>query len=289
MKIYLALFIFAFTSFTTLAQTGEHITEYFDKDWKTVPDSQSAAYYRTVEYKSDVIMVRDYFISGKIQMVAECIEVNPKPVFDGKATWYYESGGIKSEGTYAENEKVGTYKTYYENGSVEMEERHFQGKNIKSKYIHFFSPSGEELLPKGRGIVPTGSNDKCDLYTEVEDSVAIASFCIHKVARDTIYGATEKMAEYKSGLSGLASYLQQTVRYPKQARKTRIQGTVYVSFVVDKRGVVRDGYVVKGISPECDAEALRAVSEMENWIPAEHKGVRVKSQFVLPVKFKLTF
>jgi len=287
MRTYLIQFFFVFTSFTTLAQTSERITEYFDKDWKTVSDKHLASYYRTIEYRDDVIMLRDYFISGKIQMVAECVEVDPKPIFDGKVTWYYESGGIKSEGTYKENEKVGTYKTYYENGSLEMEEMHFRKKGAKSKYIHFFSPSGVELLPNGKGVIQTSANKDGNSYNEVEDSVLVASFTVSKITNDTIFGVTENMAEYKGGLNGLAGYLQGAVKYPSQARRTGTQGTVYVCFTVDKQGAVKDSYVIKGISPECDAEALRVVSAMENWIPARHKSIPVKSRFVLPIKFKI--
>jgi protein TonB len=65
------------------------------------------------------------------------------------------------------------------------------------------------------------------------------------------------------------------------------EGSVFVSFVVDRAGTISEISVVKGISAECDKEAVRVVGMMPPWKPGKQNGKAVKSRFVLPVKFKL--
>lgn len=287
MKIPVLLLIVLCFVTNSNAQSRENITEYFDSLWLPVSDAKQAAYYRTIEYRDDVIMARDYFISGKIQMQAECSEVDPKLVFDGKVILYYENGTIKSECSYKENEQAGICTSYYENGAMKMMKFYEPGK--KAKYIRCLSLSGEDLLVRGNGTVFEESRAKFECYSVIEDSIALATFNVDRVSRDTIFTLTEKPAEFKGGLEGLAKYLQATMKYPKQARRSRTQGTVYVAFVVHKDGAVKNCYVIRKLHPECDSEALKAVSSMHHrWTPAEHKGVPVSSSFVLPVKFKLT-
>jgi periplasmic protein TonB len=88
--------------------------------------------------------------------------------------------------------------------------------------------------------------------------------------------------------------IKSNLAYPKSARKARITGTVYVGFVIGKDGVARDLEVMRGVSPECDAAALHAVSKLNKWKPGMQKkdipGYPLKPvsvRFVLPIKFSM--
>lgn len=59
--------------------------------------------------------------------------------------------------------------------------------------------------------------------------------------------------------------------YPQQATENGIQGTVYVSFVVDSKGNVTDVKVLREIGGGCDEEALRVVKMMPQWHPGKQK------------------
>lgn len=97
----------------------------------------------------------------------------------------------------------------------------------------------------------------------------------------------EKMAEYPGGTEAMIKYLTTNIRYPETAVKAKTTGKVLVSFVVSKDGKVSKAAVKKGVSKELDAEALRVVSAMPKWIPAEKDGKKVDSEMVLPVSFEL--
>lgn len=97
----------------------------------------------------------------------------------------------------------------------------------------------------------------------------------------------DKMPEYSGGQAALVSYMGTHVHYPEKAVSEKTAGTVYVSFTVEKTGKVTGAKVVKSVSPELDAEALRVVSSMPDWIPGETAGEKVAVEMTLPVKFAL--
>jgi TonB family protein len=102
-----------------------------------------------------------------------------------------------------------------------------------------------------------------------------------------VFNVVEKMPEFEGGMNGMMSFLQKNIKYPEEAIKNGTQGRVVVQFVVNKDGSITDANVVKSVSPELDAEALRVVKSMPKWTPGEQRGEKVRVQFTLPVQFKL--
>ena len=82
-------------------------------------------------------------------------------------------------------------------------------------------------------------------------------------------------------------FMQKNTKYPESAIKDSIQGMVYVNFIVSKDGNLKELKVLRGISPEVDAEALRVVSIMPKWNPAEKDGEKVDFKFTIPFRFAL--
>ncbi|MCW3120941.1 MAG: TonB-dependent receptor [Flavipsychrobacter sp.] len=85
----------------------------------------------------------------------------------------------------------------------------------------------------------------------------------------------------------LGKYLGQNIKYPENARKKGIQGRVIVRFIVNENGAVSDASVVNAADPELAAEALRVISAMPPWTPAEQKGQKVAVYFTQPISFKI--
>lgn len=97
-----------------------------------------------------------------------------------------------------------------------------------------------------------------------------------------VYVTVEDPPELIGGIEGLA----QEIRYPAAAKASGAEGTVVVQFVVDERGGVTDEEIVRSVSPELDAEALRVVRQAR-FEPGTNRGEPVKVQFTIPVKFVL--
>lgn len=85
----------------------------------------------------------------------------------------------------------------------------------------------------------------------------------------------------------LKSWVYKYVRYPAQAIKEGIQGTVMVSFIVEKNGELSDIKVVEGVDELLDEEALRVVRVSPKWIPGQVRGVKVRTRITIPVQFIL--
>ena len=119
---------------------------------------------------------------------------------------------------------------------------------------------------------------------------------------DTIYNVAETIPQFPGGPNALMKYLSENTKYPELAKANKIEGRVYVRFVVEKdgsvtnaevlRGIDKKGdteatEVLRGINKECDAEVLRVVSSMPKWQPGTQDGEAVRCRFTVPFIFKL--
>lgn len=93
----------------------------------------------------------------------------------------------------------------------------------------------------------------------------------------------------------LLLFVNQNINYPYEARDNNVEGTVVVSFVVEKDGYISNVKLLKDIGSGCGDEALRVVNGMNEalkqakltWTPGKIKGKTVRTQVSFPVKFKL--
>jgi protein TonB len=102
-----------------------------------------------------------------------------------------------------------------------------------------------------------------------------------------IFTVVEEMPSFPGGEAKLMEYLRNNTKYPTIARENGISGKVYVAFVVDKDGKIKDAKVVRGQGGGLDEEALRVVRTMPEWKPGRQNGRNVAVHFNLPVNFTL--
>ena len=95
------------------------------------------------------------------------------------------------------------------------------------------------------------------------------------------------MPEFPGGRDAMIKFLSENIKYPEEARKQGISGRVYVTFVVEADGEITDIKLLRGIGGGCDEEAMRVVSIMPKWEPGYQRGVPVRVQFNLPIKYSL--
>ena len=103
---------------------------------------------------------------------------------------------------------------------------------------------------------------------------------------DRMLISPEVMPEYPGGAEAMAKFITSNLKYPKEAAKKRIQGKVFVEFVVEADGSISSIKTLKGISKECDREAERVISLMPRWKPGQTGGENVPTRFVMPINFK---
>jgi TonB family protein len=106
--------------------------------------------------------------------------------------------------------------------------------------------------------------------------------------QDPVFTVVKTMPSYPGGIDAMTAFLVSNIKYPEEAKKKGIQGTVFVTYVVEKDGSVTNVKVLRGIELSCDTEAARVVSAMPKWNPGLNEDkAPVRVQFNLPIKFKL--
>lgn len=102
---------------------------------------------------------------------------------------------------------------------------------------------------------------------------------------DSVYLVVDQMPEFQGGRRGLASYINQNLKYPDEAKRLNIKGKVYVKFIVDNAGKVKEPALVRKGNPILDAEALRIVRQMPTWKPGKHGGEQVNVSLIVTISF----
>lgn len=104
---------------------------------------------------------------------------------------------------------------------------------------------------------------------------------------DVVFDVVEEMPNFPGGQQELMTFLSRNIKYPQVSIDNKEQGRVIVEFIVDKEGNITKPKVVRSITPELDAEALRVMSVMPKWTPGKQRGEAVKVRYTMPVMFRL--
>ena len=85
-----------------------------------------------------------------------------------------------------------------------------------------------------------------------------------------------KKPYYPGGTKAMQEFLRQNKKYPPEALKAGIEGTVHLRYTINYKGVVVKTNVIAGIGYGCDEEAERIVRLLKFKVPPTRK---VKAQF----------
>ncbi|PLX07136.1 MAG: hypothetical protein C0594_06495 [Marinilabiliales bacterium] len=88
---------------------------------------------------------------------------------------------------------------------------------------------------------------------------------------------------FPGGEKAMMKFLQDNVRFPSHILEMAGTGKVFVKFVIDEKGKVKDAIVLRGLDPLVDKEVLRVVNIMPDWTPGEQFTKKVPVEFVLPI------
>ena len=102
-----------------------------------------------------------------------------------------------------------------------------------------------------------------------------------------VFTVVEEMPQFPGGMAEAMKFLAKNINYPAEAQKAKIEGRVIVQFVVKKDGKIGDLKIVRGVHPDLDAEALRVVGMMPEWIPGKQRGQAVDVKYTMPIMFRL--
>lgn len=82
-------------------------------------------------------------------------------------------------------------------------------------------------------------------------------------------------------------FLGKNLKYPKMSKEAKIEGNVYVEFIINDKGHVAGVKALGGPNQELQDEVVRVVKKLPDMCPGTQQGKAVNVKFQLPVAFKL--
>lgn len=218
---------------------------------------------------------------------------------------YYDSGEFRSWQPGESNEKeilrlglqysLMTSKTSF----IAIDEKIISNKSTKKVSV-------KQPLPLPHNVSELAVGEVIEILNVVEDDMSIEISTENEIDKaiviqapvtssgkveaedcDVPFVVVEQMPSFPGGQAALTNFLTAHINYPAKARAENVQGRVIVQFTVDKNGDIKDVEVVRSVSPELDAEAIRVVMSMPRWIPGKQRGKTVAVKYTLPINFKL--
>ncbi len=108
------------------------------------------------------------------------------------------------------------------------------------------------------------------------------------ISNDT---AMEQIPIFEGGNDKLLNFINYYMIYPKTALYDSIEGKVVVSFMIDKKGTMKDIMISKSVYPSLDSEAIRVVRLMSQvlpkWKPGRHEARAISMKDSLEVNFNV--
>jgi protein TonB len=134
---------------------------------------------------------------------------------------------------------------------------------------------------------PNGNISSIELY--IADSLISFELFNEDGSSDLVSESPNRLPEFPGGMYAMKLFLSQNIQYPDDAVALGIEGKCFVTFIVDPNGKISFVKIARGVPdcPECDAEAVRVVNAMPDWVPGKNHNRYVDSYFNLPVHFKL--
>jgi len=107
------------------------------------------------------------------------------------------------------------------------------------------------------------------------------------ITQDSIYTIVEQMPEPQEGYVKFYKYLHENTYYTQSAIDKKIEGYVFIQFVVNPEGKLTNLKIVKGLGYGLDEEVIRVFEESPPWRVGKEKNIAVHVRMTFSVIFRL--
>lgn len=149
-------------------------------------------------------------------------------------------------------------------------------------------------------IVPVDDDQISETLTDIDivfdalpetKTTVVAPVVVHvpepEIIESEVFDIVEEQAFPEGGWDKFYRYVGNNLKYPAEARRSNVQGKVFVQFVIEKDGSITQVETIKGIGSGCDEEAIRIIANSPRWKPAKQRGRPVRQRMVLPFVFQI--
>jgi len=121
----------------------------------------------------------------------------------------------------------------------------------------------------------------------VIETITLESDTTEESGDEPVFAIVEQMPEYPGGEQALMQYMA-TINYPQEARENNLTGKVYAQFVVETNGTVDNIKIIRSSGHALlDSAVVAHLGDMPLWKPGRQQGKPVRTQYWIPVSFKL--
>ncbi|MEI7596218.1 MAG: energy transducer TonB [Bacteroidota bacterium] len=151
--------------------------------------------------------------------------------------------------------------------------------------------SAMQLTSLEKYVITKKGAEVNDTEEEIKSTDVVESFSIYnnqETACNDPYIIVDEMPEFPGGDEGRIEFFANNIKCPDLARQNRVEGTVYIQFVIGTDGSVKDVALARGIGSGCDEEAIRIAKMMPKWKPGKQGNKLVNVLCTIPINFQLS-
>lgn len=156
--------------------------------------------------------------------------------------------------------------------------------NSREKTLVYSSEGLESTEVKIDGIDSTYLPVKIEMTEAAQEEAAVETSGMRDFGPTNVYTIP---AHPESGNRAFKQYLEKNHKYPREAKDTKIEGTVIIEFKVDATGALSEFKIVRGIGNGCDEELIRLILQGVKWVPTTKDGTPVNDKARVKFKFEL--
>lgn len=283
---------------------------YFDSIGKNASKENHNSYRIIKDYhiEKDLYQIKDYYKSGVLKMEGNS---KTKDGFskEGKYVYFYENRNKKREENYIKSRLNGSFLEWYENGNPKLIGEYVEyEKELSSdlKIYDFWNSKNEHAVKDGnglfeedrenfstKGILKNALKDgewkdfnKITKYQYIETynkGKFISGKSISANGIENQYDARDTKPLPKKGIPDFYKFIGANFVKTKEAAANKIAGKLIVQFVIEKDGKIVEPKILKSLGYGLDEEAIRVITNYENWIPAKQRGIPVRVQYTIPI------
>lgn len=143
------------------------------------------------------------------------------------------------------------------------------------------APTGPTFFTDWDGLLgpdpePVISSEPVTLL--VADHMPAFGQCVNVLDTDAERQCTEQ---------AIIAYMQDCVEFPRHMKAAGISGTVYLEYVIDEFGKVRNPRILRAPHPAFEGTTLDCIEGLPAMHPGRQQGRPVRVQYTLPIRFSL--
>lgn len=237
-------------------------------------------------------------------------------ILEGTCVSFYENGKRKKIETFTGNRKNGKQYEWYENGNIKLESEVEIGtkmNNSITRIINYWNENNEQKVTNGEGEyeeieVSETKNGRLEILLTAKGLIKdflkegtwigecksprlyftekynhgkfISGTSIDSLKVERTYTEIETSPIPKKGRESFYAYIYNNYKKPLI---NGLEGSLHLSFVIEKDGTINDIKILKHIGFGTGEEAVRLLIEYGPWTPGKLRGIPARTTRYLPL------